>query len=116
MALAEEKMLNDQLLPAAFMHESRSMARWRWSRKFSSMMKNDFTLRDASACSISRNSSSPVELRLSIFPLPPKKDEVVQKLQPMGHPMEAMMVAEVSALSGIFTPITRRSKPEERAG
>src|ERR1035438_10677952 len=36
MALAEEKILKDQLLPAAFMSASRSMARWRWSRKFSS--------------------------------------------------------------------------------
>src|ERR1035441_5199985 len=116
MALAEEKMWNDQLLPAAFMRASKSRARFRCSRKFSSMMKNDFTLREASASSISWNNYSPVEYRLTIFPLPPKNAEVVQKLQPMGHPTEAMMVAEVSRLSGIFTPMTRRSKPDESAG
>src|ERR1019366_8915836 len=61
MAFAEEKMCNDQLFPAAFIQASSSMARRFWSRKFSSMMKNDFTWRDASASSINRNSSSPVE-------------------------------------------------------
>src|SRR5512142_3095504 len=101
MAFAEEKMLNDQLLPAAFIRASRSIARCRCSRKFSSMMKNDFTLRDDSASSISLYISSPVEYRLSIFPFPPKNADVVQKLHPIGHPIDEMMVAEVSAPSGI---------------
>ena len=61
MALAEEKMLNAQLFPAAFILSSNSMARFFWSRKFSSMMKNERTLRVASTCSISWKSSSPVE-------------------------------------------------------
>src|SRR6185437_8894369 len=116
MAFTDEKMLNVQLLPAALINASRSMARRRCRRKFSSMMKNDLTLREVSASSISRNSSSPLEYKFSTFPLPPKKADVVQKLHPIGHPTDAMMVAEVSVLSGIFTPITRRSKPEERAG
>jgi hypothetical protein len=53
---------------------------------------------------------------LRIFPLPPKNADVVQKLQPMGQPIDAMMVAEVSRLSGILTPMTRRSKPDESRG
>ena len=61
MALAEEKMCSDQLFPAAFMQASNSRARRFWSRKFSSMMKNDCTPRDRSASSIKRNNSSPVE-------------------------------------------------------
>src|ERR1035437_7274271 len=117
MALAEEKMLNVQLLPAAFMRARSSMTRRFWSRKFSSMMKKERLLRVFSACSMRRKSCSPVSQKLRTLPLPRKKALVVQKLQPTGQPTEEMMVAEVvSAAAGILTPSTRRSKAEEKSG
>src|ERR1035438_9350291 len=42
-ALADENTYNDQALLPAFMRSSSSRARRLWSRKFSSIMKNDFT-------------------------------------------------------------------------
>ena len=49
--------------------------------------------------------------------MPPKKAEVVQKLQPMGHPTDGMMVAAVLPLScGNFIPMVRPPKPETISG
>ena len=59
-ALADENTYSAQLLPVAFMRSSSSMARFRYSRKFSSMMKNERTFMDDSISLITSNSSSPV--------------------------------------------------------
>ena len=60
MAFAEANTAMPQLLPAAFIRSSSSIARLRCSRKFSSMMKNVCTPSDVSKPSMISNSSSPV--------------------------------------------------------
>ena len=60
MALAEEKTYSVQALPAAFMRSSNSMARPRWSRKFSSIMKNERTLSADSISHMTANNCWPV--------------------------------------------------------
>ncbi len=51
------------------------------------------------------------------MPLPPKNEEVVQKLQPMGQPTEGMMVAAVSrVVSGTRIPSTCMPKPDRISG
>ena len=53
-------------------------------------------------CSMTSKSSSPDSKKWMLLPLPPKKADVVQKLHPMGHPTEGIIVAAVSrVLSGI---------------
>src|SRR5207244_2546008 len=94
-AFAEANTAMPQLFPACFIRRSSCMARSRCSRKFSSMMKKFCTFREASIRLITSNSSSPVSKKLTNFPLPPKNDDVVQKLHPMGQPTDGMMVAAV---------------------
>ena len=56
-------------------------------------------------------------VEVKLLPLPPKKAEVVQKLQPIGHPTEGIMVAAVSrVLSGTLMPRIRKPKPERISG
>jgi hypothetical protein len=51
------------------------------------------------------------------LPLPPKKADVVQKLQPMGQPTEGMIVAAVPPLfSGRLMPMIRVLRPETISG
>jgi hypothetical protein len=59
----------------------------------------------------------PLSKKLTKFPLPPKKADVVQKLQPMGQPTDGMIVAAVAPLcSGKRTPMMRVRMPETMAG
>ena len=95
-ALAEANTDSAQLLFPCFISSSKRMARSRCSRKFSSIMKNEFTFSSSSMRLMTSNSSSPVSKKLTNFPLPPKNAEVVQKLQPMGQPTEGIMVAAVA--------------------
>jgi len=60
MALADEKTYSDQGFWPSFMKPSNSMARRLCSRKFSSIMKNDFTSSLASISDITPKSSSPL--------------------------------------------------------
>ncbi len=59
-ALAEEKTYSDHGLFSAFMNPSSSMARRLWSRKFSSIMKNDRAPSFDSMWFITSNNSLPV--------------------------------------------------------
>ena len=59
MALAEENTYSDHALCPAFMNSSSSMARRLCSRKFSSIMKNDFTSSLPSISHMTSNSSLP---------------------------------------------------------
>ena len=98
MALAEAKTDIDHDFCPSFMRSSKRMARSRCSRKFSSMTKKDCTLSSVSICCMTSNSSSPLSKKLTKFPLPPKKADVVQKLQPMGQPTDGMIVAALAPL------------------
>jgi hypothetical protein len=116
-ALAEAKTDIVQDLRASFMRSSKRMARSRCSRKFSSITKKDCTLSSVSIFCMTSNSSSPLSKKLTKFPLPPKKADVVQKLQPMGQPTEGMIVAAVAPLrSGKRIPMMRVRMPETMAG
>jgi hypothetical protein len=56
-------------------------------------------------------------VELTNFPLPPKKEDVVQKLQPIGQPTDGMMVAAVEpSRSGSRTPRIRVCMPETISG
>ncbi len=91
-ALAEENTYIDQALPCCFMRSSSSSARVWSSRKFSSIMKK--TARPAGLGVAHRAVDVLARLeKLTILPFPPKNDEVVQKLQPIGQPTEGMIVA-----------------------
>jgi hypothetical protein len=59
-----------------------------------------------------RKSSAPVFVEVEDLPLPPKNADVVQKLQPMGHPTEGMMVAAVEPLFPAAAGPSRPPKPE----
>ena len=93
------------------------MARSRCSKKFSSITKNELTFNSSSIRLITSNNSSPVSKKLTNFPLPPKNAEVVQKLHPMGHPTEGIIVAAVAPLrSGKRMPMIRVRIPDTIAG
>ena len=52
-----------------------------------------------------------------LLPFPPKNDEVVQKLQPIGQPTEGMIVAAgLPAPSPLRMPITRMPNDDRSAG
>src|SRR5579862_2401730 len=87
-ALADANTERLQLLRDSFIRSKRRMARSRCRRKFSSITKNDFTFNSSSMRLMTSNNSSPVSKKLTNFPLPPKKADVVQKLHPMGQPTE----------------------------
>src|SRR5437763_16553916 len=95
MAFAEAKTDIDQLLCPCFIRSNRRMARSRCSRKFSSMTKNERTLRSFSMRHMTSYSSLPVSYTLTNLPLHPKNAEVVKKLHPIGQPAGVMMVAAV---------------------
>jgi hypothetical protein len=59
-ALADENTYSDHAFPSAFMQASSSSARFLYSRKFSSIMKNDDTPRPRSASHMTSKSSRPV--------------------------------------------------------
>ena len=81
------------------------------------MTKNELTFSSSSILHITSKSSSPVSKKLTNFPLPPKKAEVVQKLQPIGHPTEGIIVAAVAPLrSGRRMPMMRVRMPETISG
>ena len=66
---------------------------------------------------MARYTSSPRSRKITIFPLPPKNAEVVQKLHPIGQPTEGMIVAAVCPLFwGAVTPKLRVPKPETISG
>ena len=117
MAFAEAKTNSDQLRPPRFMQSRSPRARSWKRRKFSSMMKNVLTPSAASASHIARYMSSPRGRNVTTWPLPPKNDDVVQKLQPIGQPTDGMIVAAglpAPLLRG--SPITRKSKDDFRGG
>ncbi len=62
-------------------------------------MKNEFTLQPILHLPHDIEQFVAGLVEVQVVPLPPKKEEVVQKLQPMGQPTEGMMVAAVSALA-----------------
>ena len=116
-ALADAKTDIDHDICPSFMRSSKRMARSRCSRKFSSMTKKDCTLSSVPICCMTSNNSSPLSKKLTKFPLPPKKADVVQKLQPMGQPTDGMIVAAVAPLrSGKRMPMMRVRMPETMAG
>ena len=95
-ALAEANTESAQLLLCLLHQFSNRMARSRCSRKFSSMTKNDCTFRALFHLLHDFEELVAGLKKLTNFPLPPKKAEVVQKLQPMGQPTDGMMVAAVA--------------------
>src|SRR5215207_8562533 len=97
-ALADENTYNSQLLPASCMYFNNSRARSRWSKKFSSIMKKEWTLSLRSRPSMMSNNSRPVLKKLRYLPLPPKNADVVQKLHPSGQPTEGITVAQVEPI------------------
>src|ERR1017187_6222849 len=117
MALADENTYSAHGLASRFMNPRSSMARRLCSRKFSSIMKNDFTPNLRSISDMTPYNSSPVSQKFRNLPLPPKSAEVVQKLQPMGQPTDGMMVAATAPLApGSFIPMVRASYPEMISG
>ena len=81
------------------------------------MTKKVCTLREASSRVITLKRSSPVSKKFTNLPLPPKKEDVVQKLHPIGQPTDGITVAAVApSRSGMRTPRMRVSKPEIISG
>src|SRR5438132_5519224 len=71
-------------------------------------MKNVRTFRHFSARHITSNRALPLSQKLTKRPLPPKKADVVQKLQPIGQPTEGMIVAAGSPPpAGALSPSSR---------
>ena len=61
--------------------------------------------------------SWPFSKKLTTLPLPPKKAEVVQKLQPIGQPTDGMIVAAgLPPPFGPCRPITRKPNDEGMTG
>src|SRR3972149_810428 len=116
-AFADENTYSDQDLPFAFISASSSSARFLYSRKFSSIMKNARAPSVRSAPAIARYTSSPRSRKVTDLPLPPKNSDVVQKLQPIGQPTdERIVAAALRPLPGMGTPISRNPNDEGMTG
>jgi len=117
MALADEKTYSDQGFWPAFMKPSNSMARRLCRQEILVHHEERFHVQLRFHLRHDAEEFLAGVVEIQELALPPKKAEVVQKLQPMGQPTEGMMVAAVRPLScGRFIPMVRPPKPETISG
>ena len=117
-ALAEEKTYSDHALAFGLHQSSSSMARRLCSRKFSSIMKNDFTSQLAFHLP-HHVGTVPCRNRRSSDTCPCRRrtPRWCRSCIPSGQPTEGMIVAAVPPSEcGILIPSVRASKPETIAG